>query len=37
MSSKRRKKRAYIAWVIISVLAVISMIGFLLAPMFGIY
>ncbi len=32
MSIKRRKKHAYIAWVIISILAVLSMVGFLLAP-----
>jgi predicted nucleic acid-binding Zn ribbon protein len=33
MSHKKRKRRAYIAWVIISILAVISMVGFLFAPM----
>ena len=32
MRIKKRKKRAYIAWVIISILAVISMVGFLIAP-----
>jgi hypothetical protein len=33
MSHKKRKRRAYVAWVIISVLAVISMIAFLFAPL----
>ncbi len=33
MNHKKRKKHATIAWIIISVLAITSMVGFLLAPM----
>ncbi len=32
MNIKKRQKRAYVIWVIVSVLMIISMIGFLLAP-----
>jgi len=37
MGSKRFKKRIRIVWIVISVLAVISMVGFSMAPMFNLY
>jgi len=33
MNTRRKRKKVYIIWVIISVLAVVSMIGFLFAPL----
>jgi hypothetical protein len=37
MGYKKRKKAAYIIWVIITVLAVVSMVGFLFAPLIRMY
>ncbi|EKE16277.1 MAG: hypothetical protein ACD_11C00021G0006 [uncultured bacterium] len=37
MSTKRRKKRMYVIWVIISVLAIASMVIFSLAPLLSVY
>lgn len=34
MSFKKMHKRAYRLWVIISILVVVSMVGFLFAPFF---
>gem|GEM_PF-821115 len=33
MNHKKRKRHATIVWIIISVLAIVSMVGFLLAPL----
>ncbi len=33
MRNRKRRKKMYIAWVIISIIGVISMVGFLLAPL----
>jgi CHASE2 domain-containing sensor protein len=35
MSTKRRKRRATIIWTIISILGVISMVAFTMAPLFS--
>ncbi len=34
MSFRKMHKRAYVLWVVISVLVVLSMVGFLFAPFF---
>lgn len=36
MSIHKRRKKMYVIWVIISLLGVISMVGFLLAPLIRI-
>lgn len=36
MSFKKRNKKMYKVWVVISVLAVLGMLAFTIAPLFGV-